>query len=186
VLTLLLAALVCTCGATQDVGTWCDLHARGTIGGVTIHDRQLFDVLDAHGHDVDVTTFACASCQQAIKTGGFCEQHRIGFVQQRAYFSWLTYALAHGSSIDTSRLTCSTCKKNAASFGWCDKDRLGIVGPTGFTDRAAYDRTVAALAIVKAADQEAKRCSYCAVAIVTDTQCPFCRISYKGGKRVLQ
>jgi hypothetical protein len=91
--------------------------------------------------------------------------------------------LAKGTPIDVSRLTCSTCKKDASSFGWCEKDRLGIVGHTGFTDRASYDRTVAALAIVKLANEESKRCQYCAAAIVTDSECPFCKISWKNGRK---
>ena len=80
-------------------------------------------------------------------------------------------------------MKCAVCRKNAASFGWCDKDRVGLIAGVAFPDRAAYDRTLASLAIVKLANEQASRCQYCAAAIVTDTECPFCKIRYRNGRR---
>ena len=174
----------CTCAAAREYMGWCTVHGVGYIGGVEIKSAWLFDQLDAHGHDVDVATFTCPGCRRAIASDGFCDEHKTGFVQRRAYFSWLTYALAHGTRKNPAEIACAVCRKNAASRGWCDRDRIGMIGAVAISDRADFDRTVHAIAIVELANDVAKRCEYCAAAIVTDTECPLCRITYKDGKPV--
>jgi len=174
----------CTCASTLEVGTWCELHGVGHIGGLEIRSAWLFETLDAHGHDLDLTTFTCTACRRAIDTDGFCDQHRNGFVRKKAYFSWLTYALAHGTRLNPADIRCPECRANARSAGWCERDRIGMIGGVAIADRASYDRTLAAIEIVKLADQTAIRCKHCAAAIVTDTTCPVCKIRYKDGRRV--
>ena len=163
---------------------WCPVHRVGSIGGVTVPSRWLFDTLDAHGHDVDTTTFTCPSCRRAIATDGFCDEHKTGFVAKRAYFSWLTYALAHGDRKRPSEIACAVCRRNAASHGWCEKDRIGMIASVAIAHRDDYERTLHALLIVEMANEAAKRCEYCAAAIVTDTTCPVCRIQYRDGRAV--
>jgi len=174
----------CTCDGPHDLGKWCPVHQLAYVGGLAIHSQWLYETLDAHGHDVDLTTFICPSCRRAIDSDGYCDEHRVGFVKGREYFSWLTYALAHGQHLNAAEIRCKTCRANAASFGWCARDHVGMVGTVAIVDRPAYDRTVHALAIVKTAEEAAPRCKYCAAAIVTDTTCPICKIRYKDGHRI--
>lgn len=183
---LLLAAqavpAVCTCATSRTTNGWCAVHAFGYVAGVKITSEWLYETLDAHGHDVDLSTFICPSCKSAIAASGFCDEHRVGFVGGRAYFSRLTYELARGTVLHPSEISCATCRKNSETHGWCDRDRVGMVGPYAIADRAAYDRAVHQVGILEVANAAAERCRYCAAAIVTDTQCPVCRIRYKDGK----
>jgi hypothetical protein len=174
----------CTCATAKATHGWCEAHARGYVAAVEIRSRHLYDTLDAHGHTLDLGTFQCASCKQAIASDGFCEEHRIGFVGRQAYFSRLTYELARGEPREPSSISCRACRKNARSLGWCDKHGVGMVGSVAVKDRLAYDHAAKAVGILKEASEAAKRCEHCAMAMVTDTQCPFHRITYKDGKPV--
>lgn len=174
----------CTCTRAKVAGGWCEVHATGYVAGVEIHSRLLYDALDAHGHTLDLSTFKCPTCRQAIASDGFCEQHRVGFVSEQAYFSRLTYELARGEAKDPIEITCPVCLRNARSLGWCDKCGLGMIGYVAIKDRQAYERAAKAVEILQAATLTVKRCEWCAIAMVTDTQCPLCRISYKDGKPV--
>ncbi len=80
----------CTCNVAMETNGWCQEHQFGYVGSVQVKSKWLFDALDAHGHDVDLSTFKCNSCREAIESDGFCEQDRIGFVGGQAYFSRLT------------------------------------------------------------------------------------------------
>src|SRR5262245_1804015 len=146
---------------------------------MAISSSRLHEEVDAHGHDVDTRTFACPACRRAIATDGYCAEHRIGFVKGKAYFSSLTWHLGRGTVRKPAEIACAVCRKNAETSGWCDRDRVGMVGPFEIRDRAEFDLTVHEMAILKIADGAAKRCEHCAVAIITDTECPICRIKYK-------
>ena len=172
----------CVCATMRATNGWCDVHQFGYVAGLKITSAWLFEALDAHGHAVDTSTYTCPACRRAIAEDGYCEEHRIGFVHKLAYFSRLTYEQAHGELKRPEELRCATCRKNSESHGWCDRDKAGMVGMTMIRDRARYDVTVHALEIVEAANREAKRCDYCAVAMITDTECPYHKIRYKDGK----
>ncbi len=174
----------CTCAAAVRANGWCALHKVGYLASIPVRSELLFETLDAHGHDLDLSTFECESCRKAIATEGFCEEHRVGFVRGLAYFSRLTYELARGVPMDLESLTCPVCIRNAATYGWCDEHGLGMLGSTGVRDRAGYERAVKAIEILKLAVQEAERCERCAVAMVSDSDCPYHRVLYKDGKPV--
>ena len=174
----------CICSTTRATNGWCAVHSFGWVGGLRIDSAWLYRALDAHGHDLDLTTFTCPQCRRAIETGGFCEEHRIGFVRGQAYFSRLTYELGKARPVEVASLACATCRKNAEGAGWCAKDGVGMVGPFSIGRRADFDQAIRALEIVRLAAVASKRCDQCAGAIITDGTCPFCRIKYKDGKRV--
>jgi len=180
------AGPACTCATARLDNGWCEAHAVGWVAGVEIHSRLLYDAMDAHGHTLDLTTFTCESCRKAIDTDGFCPLHHIGFVHRQAWFSRLTYELARGEKRDAGAIACPRCRKNAASLGWCDKDHIGMVGSVAIHDRPAYDQAVAAVRILQEAVRTTARCELCALAMVTDTRCPWCKITYKNGKPVAQ
>lgn len=175
---------LCRCQDDSEIGTWCEVHAVGHLGSVAIESKELFDVLDAHGHEVIPETFDCPVCREAIETAGYCAEHRIGFVGGRAYFSRLTYTLASGERPRPEEQECTICRSNAESIGWCATHRVGRVGSVAIRDREAFDAARRAIEIVAAADELAKRCPHCAAAMVTDTRCPVCRLLYHDGRVV--
>ena len=174
----------CACAQAIDSDGWCDVHGLGYIGSVEITSARLYETLDAHGHEVDPETFTCATCRRAIELQGFCDVHRVGFLGGQAYFSRLSYLLARAERIDASTIVCATCRGHLGGRGWCEACGMGLVGRIVIRDRASYDEVDRALAIVESAGQTASRCEHCAVAMVTDTTCPYCGIRYEGGKEV--
>jgi hypothetical protein len=197
VLQLLLHALLFVCGGAESItpGTcacahalehdgWCDVHGIGYVGSVEVRSQLLFEALDAHGHDVDPSTFDCPSCRKAVETSGFCPTHRVGFVGGQAYFSRLTYDLARGKRLTPSEVTCPVCRKHMLGRGWCPSCGVGMVGSVALRDRQAFDGVDHALKLVEAANRVASRCENCAVAMVFDGTCPICGIRYQDGKEV--
>ena len=173
---------LCTCARALASDGWCDLHEVGYVAAVRIPSRLLYDALDAHGHDVDPATFTCASCRRAIETSGFCDADRVGFVNGQAYFSRLTYEQARGERVDPGQISCRDCKRHAQDSGWCKRCGRGWIGNVAVRDRAAYERAALAADQVRAAVKVIPRCERCAVAMVTSTECPLCRILYVDGK----
>jgi hypothetical protein len=57
-----------------------------------------------------------------------------------------------------------------------------MIGPVAIRDRAIWQRAARSVEILEAASREAARCEHCAIAMVTDMQCPFCRITYRDGR----
>jgi len=177
-------AIQCMCAEAKQVNGWCERHAVGYVASLPIHSRLLHETIDAHGHQLDNSTFVCPVCRKAIENDGYCGEHNLGFVKGLAFFSRLTYELARGERLEPMTLKCATCRKNAATSGWCPTDGVGMVGSVAIRDRMAWQVAARKMETLLAADQEAKRCEQCAVAMVTDGQCPFCRIDYKDGVRV--
>jgi len=160
---------------------WCDHAGAGYVANVAIPSRLLWDVMDAHGHVLDLTTVTCPACKAAIESDGFCDEHRTGFVRRLAYFSRLTYEMARGERKDPASIRCADCRRNAETTGWCARHRTGMIGNVAIVDRAAYDRAAKAVAILRAAVAMLPRCEGCAVAMVTDTECWPHRIPYVNG-----
>ena len=173
----------CICPKARRTNGWCELHRVGYVAEVPIRSALLHETLDAHGHQVDPGSFECESCKQAIAASGFCEKDRIGFVDGLAYFSRLTYELARGEQTPHGSLSCPVCRKNAGEGpGWCGECKRGMVGHVAIRDKAAYEAAARAVAILRSAVEAAERCEHCAVAMATDTDCPYHRITYKDGK----
>ena len=174
----------CTCATSRETNGWCPVHEFGYVGGVKVTSRWLYEFADAHGHELDLSTFTCPTCRAAIATNGFCDIHRVGFVNRLAYYSLLTYELGKGEARHPSTITCATCRKNSETRGWCAKSGVGMIGPFAIRNRRDFDRAVAALDIFLVANEAARKCNYCAGAILKDSECPVCKIRYKDGKAV--
>lgn len=86
----------CACALERQRSGWCEACRVGYVAGTPIHSQVLYDALDAHGHEVDAASLACASCRAAARSDGFCETHARGFVDRRAYLSRLAYHVARG------------------------------------------------------------------------------------------
>jgi hypothetical protein len=173
----------CRCREPRAASGWCRVHQLGYVGDVPIRSAWLYDTVDPHGHDVDVTRFPCPGCQRAIATDGFCAEHKVGFVAHRAYFSVLTHHLAKGEVLPPAG-GCARCRKNARGHGWCEAHEIGRIGAVALRDRQAYDEAVHSAEILRVASQDAARCDRCAAARIMDTVCPHCRIAYRDGKPI--
>jgi hypothetical protein len=137
--------------------------------------------MDAHGHAIGVATLECPECQKAFDSEGFCEEHRIGFFEKKAYFSRLTFELARAQIANPAKITCPVCRKNARGHGWCEAHQIGMVGNFAIRGRERYQEVAKALEILEIASTTSARCEHCAMAIVTDGRCPFHKINYKDG-----
>jgi len=174
----------CTCGAARGMSGWCERHGVGYVADVKIRSWLLYEMMDAHGHTIGVRTFPCPVCQEALDSDGYCEEHRMGFVGKQAYFSRLTYELARGQSTDPAKIVCPVCRKNARGHGWCEAHQTGMVGNLAIMGRQRYQAVAKAIEILEIASKTSERCEHCALAIVTDSRCPFHRITYKDGHPV--
>jgi hypothetical protein len=177
------AAAACTCAVAMEHGGWCEADQVGYLATIEIRSWKIFEALDAHGHELNLDSFRCPSCQRAIATDGFCSEHRIGFFERLAYFSRLTHVLAKNPFRPAAAIACPVCRKNSESLGWCEACKVGMIGGVAVADRQEFDDAARSIRILHEAIAAAERCEDCAVAILTDTQCPVCRISYRDGKK---
>jgi len=175
----------CTCGAPKGMSGWCERHGIGYVGDVTIRSWLLYEMMDAHGHQIGALTLQCPACQKAQASDGYCEEHKIGFFGNKAYFSRLTYELARAQSTDPTKIVCRVCRKNARGHGWCETHQIGMVGNLAIKGKESYQHAAKAIEILEIASKTSERCEQCALAIVTDSQCPFHRITYKDGHPVI-
>ncbi|MCZ6494279.1 MAG: hypothetical protein O6933_09390 [Planctomycetota bacterium] len=174
----------CICPVAKVNNGWCSQCALGYVAGVTIESELLFEAVDAHGHDIDPGGVQCSSCRKAMETDGYCNRHRIGWVNQQAYLSTLTYRLAKGQAKDTSKITCPICRANALTQGWCDSCGVGMVGNVAFGNKEDFQQASQPYEILLAAVEAAGTCEMCAGAMLFESTCPVCKISYKDGKGV--
>lgn len=174
----------CTCEIAKLKGGWCTKCQTGYLAGVRIKSEFLFEVLDAHGHDIDLKAIRCERCRQARKSNGFCDRCRIGWIDNKAYMSRLTYHLTKGEAKVVADMKCPICRRNAARGGWCEKCRLGMVGSVAIKERSDFDHALEAYRRLLDAVQLSKRCEMCAVALMSDGLCTRCKIQYKNGKAV--
>lgn len=193
-LVLLLAALgapaaahvhsVASCEEAKRINAWCATDNVGYVASVPIRSRFLYEVLDAHGHEIIKSAVTCATCRKALENDGYCPAHKMGYVHGEAFMSPLTYHLARAKRIDPSTISCPVCRKHMQGIGWCEKDRLGIAGYFAVEDRQEFDALEAAYRILLIANDMAPRCETCAGAIITDGYCAIHHVRYDGGKAI--
>ena len=172
------------CDEARVEGGWCDTCGTGYLAGVPIRSELLFDVLDAHGHDIAPEAITCTTCQAAIESNGFCEPCGMGWIDERAYLSRLTYHITKGQAKPISAIECPVCRANAAGSGWCHECGVGMVGNVAIRDRADYEHAARAYQRLLEAVRVAESCEMCAVALMSDGTCTRCKKSYMNGKLV--
>ena len=171
------------CFEAKRTNGWCRSSNVGYVAGIEIKSRNLWETLDAHGHDIDPARLKCAGCRAAFTKDGFCSRCRMGFVRKQAYLSKLTYWIARGTLIDPARIDCKTCRKNVTNSGWCEKCGVGIVdGRLALRNRQSVEDARQAFATLHAAIRTLERCERCAVATFANGRCRKCNISYRDGK----
>jgi hypothetical protein len=172
------------CVEARRTNGWCKATNAGYVASLEIHSRFLYEVLDAHGHQIVPEAVTCETCRSALKSNGFCATHRMGYVGGKAFMTPLTYELALGRTIDPAAITCDTCRKHTHGIGWCEEDQVGIVGYTAIDDRRHFEDLVKAYRILEAAIETSARCERCAGAMVADGYCAIHRLKYKDGQVV--
>jgi hypothetical protein len=175
----------CNCESTKAVGGWCPECKVGYLAGVRIPSRTLFEVLDAHGHDIDLNALRCATCRKAAADHGFCESCRIGFREKKAYFSRLTYELSGARPVDRSRLKCEACRRSTAHLRWCTSCRLGMVGNLAFEIDVDFHFAKQEFERLLTAVEMLSTCEQCAVAYFARSICPKCRKDDDGGRTAI-
>lgn len=173
-----------TCARAKLKNQWCEACKVGYVAGVPIKCKTLFEGLDAHGHEVVISSIKCPTCQAAIASDGFCEKCRIGWYRRQAYFSRLTYHLAKGTPRDASTIRCAVCRKNAEKYGWCEMCGVGMIGNVAVRNRADFEGGCRGYDLMMCAVAASSRCANCALCMLTDMSCFFCKIAYKDGKPV--
>ncbi len=161
---------------------WCQRCDVGYMAGVAIKSRKLFEALDPHGHEIPLELLKCEKCRAAIKTDDYCEDCRIGWVEEIAHMSRISYYVARGEPRDLRGIHCATCLKNADEHGWCDACDRGMVGNVAINIRSDYPAACRAYDLMMAAINELPRCERCALCILTDFECHICKITWKDGK----
>ena len=174
----------CNCAPERPLGEWCEEHESVWIAGVRVTSWELFEALDAHGHEIAVGHLSCESCKSAHANDGFCDEHRIGFIDGLAYLSALTYSLARGEVRDPRSITCSVCLENTETHGWCPAHEVGMVGNVELRNEADYRRAAESYLRLLAAMDLAERCEICAAMLVLDGNCHIHDITYEDGKPV--
>lgn len=172
------------CAEAVTKNLWCDARNVGFVAGVPIQSHLLFDALDAHGHELNPHAFTCPGCVEAIRTGGFCDKCRIGWVGGLAYFSRLTYHLARGHVVTAADHRCGACRGAMGPTHWCDVCKRGVVGNTIFDNRADFLGARRGFELMLTADEASRRCETCALAILANDSCFFCKVAYLDGKPV--
>ncbi len=174
----------CSCDVAKVEGGWCATCSIGYLAGVPIKSELLFDVLDAHGHDIAPEAITCSTCRAAIESNGFCDHCRMGWIDQRAYMSRLTYHITKGETKPASAIACPVCRANAATSGWCNECDVGMVGNVAIKDKTDFEHASSAYRRLLEALQLADRCEWCAIALMSDGICTRCKKAYKNGKLV--
>lgn len=174
----------CTCATARLTNGWCDACKVGYVANVKIPSAFLFEVLDAHGHEIDVDALPCEQCRKRVRSNGYCEPCRIGWVDRKAYMSRVSYYQAKGTVVEPATLTCSTCKKNAETSGWCPECKRGLVAGFCLRDRADFDQAVIAYQRLTDGVRLLEKCETCAIAFICNSTCPACDLTYRDGKKV--
>jgi hypothetical protein len=177
-------ALAIATAASSAAGPECTCDVAEIEGGVPIESALLFEVLDAHGHDIALEAVTCPTCRAAVESDGFCETCGIGWIGGRAYMSRLTYHIFKGQTVPLGALACPTCRANAARSGWCERHGVGMIGNVAITDQADFRHAAKAFLRLLDAVQLARSCEMCAVALMSDGTCTRCKKTYRDGRVV--
>ena len=177
-------ATVSSCEEAKRINGWCEPAQVGYVASVEIRSKFLYEVLDAHGHEIIKSKVTCETCRRAIETDGVCPVHRMRYVGGEAYMSSLTWHLARARKIDPATITCPVCRRHTRGIGWCEKDQVGIAGYFAVGDRKEFDELARSYALLLAAVEKSSQCEICAGAMITNGYCATHRLHYKDGAPV--
>ncbi|MBI4719551.1 MAG: hypothetical protein HY763_17275 [Planctomycetes bacterium] len=172
----------CRCPQARRAHGWCDACRVGYVAGHRIPSQLMYEVLDAHGHEIDAQRLTCETCRKAIAEDGYCSTCRMGFIGGQAYLSRLTYYVARGSVVEPAELSCSACRAHYSSTGWCAACGVGIVGNVRYRNLTDFEAAAGEYRRLVAAVARLAECEKCAVASLTDGLCTKCGKAFRNGR----
>lgn len=147
------------------------------MAAVRVVSADVFDAIDAHGHEYEPASIECATCRDAMAREGFCEKCLLGFANGQLYCSRLSYCLSRGKMAPHTAIACSTCRAQlgrvggAAGHRWCAECGMGMVGHVAFSNRLHYDDAACEYERLRLAVETLERCEPCAVMMFTGGAC---------------
>ena len=165
--------------AKQGEGFCC---GKGEIYGVQLTSEKLYKAVA--GKEVDASSFKCAGCKTAHKESGTCSHCKVAMANGKMYRSPVSHILAKGTPTAAEKVgACSSCTTAHKDDGFCTACGVGFVSGRAFEGKESYDAALAAHTTLAKSAKIAKKCTECAVAMVTDGTCDSCKVSFKGGKK---
>ena len=156
---------------------------KGKAFGVELASKKLYTALA--GKKIDIENIRCPGCKTAAKTSGKCSHCNVGIADGKVFHSSVSHTLAKGKPMTAEKAAhCDSCKTAFKDNGRCTGCSVGFVAGRSFKDNKVYEAAVAALKTLVAAVYTAKKCEACAVAMVTDGECTFCKLKFKDGKKI--
>jgi len=139
---------------------------------------MLFEALDAHGHEIDLSAVRCPTCKKSSEHDGYCEVCRIGFYRKKAFFTRLTFELARGTPLKREALKCEECRRHMEPTRWCERCDTGNIGNVLVSSKQGYEAAKREFERLLAAIKMLPQCERCALAYFMRTLCPDCRKSF--------
>ena len=161
------------CQEALPVNGWCISCDHGLVAGLVISSQQFHELLDAHGHDVEIATLQCGMCRIVAPEDEFCSRCRNGFVAGQLYFSELTWSLARGVS-EASGGGCSDCQKLVGTVGQCPRCATHWVGTVRFESDEAAAVASGQYRRLQLAIGRLESCEECAMAGFFGSDCRIC------------
>lgn len=188
----------CTCKTSAKKDGWCTDCKVGFVDGVKIKSRKLYDALQGELVSADKTS--CSGCKAAAAKaatskltsaklasdkGATCCGKT--FVGKKSYRSPVAAILASGHPVDMAKIAdskCEGCKAAAKNNGFCKDCGVGIVAGRLYKGKENFAKAQQAYATLVKASKAVDVCEGCAVAMVTDSKCESCKVSFKDGKMI--
>jgi hypothetical protein len=161
------------CLEALPINGWCSSCEHGLVAGLVIPSLEFHQLLDAHGHDVEIDTLQCGMCRIVAPQDEFCTRCRNGFVAGQLYFSELTWSLALGVH-DGSGGDCPGCKLVVGEVGKCQSCGRPWVGCVGFDSKEAASRAAQQYGRLVEALTRLECCEECAIAGFFGSRCRTC------------
>ncbi len=174
----------CACAANRISNGWCESCNVGYVASTRIKSAEFFHAIDAHGHETRADSLRCKTCRIEIKSDGFCKKCKTGYINQKAYFSRLTYLLARGRVKVPGSVACRQCRNHVEHPSWCETCKTGTIGHVAFKDRNTFLEASQAHDVMLKAIRHLQKCETCAIAMAVDRKCYRCNKSYERGKLV--
>lgn len=154
------------------------VNGKGTVFDLEVTKQSLYDLLI--GEKVKADDLTCPSCKEAFNTDGVCTKCKLGFVKGRMYRSPYAYTMAKGEPYDPSKYT--ACKDVAGALAkndFCADCGYGFVAHRAFKGVEDHHWAVVAYDTIKRAIARSQICETCGTAILTNGNCPKCKIAYR-------
>ena len=156
---------------------------KGLAFGVKLTSQKLYD--SVAGEEIDADAIKCPGCKSAHKENGKCSHCRVAMADGKMYRSEYSHTLAKGKPVSADEAGhCGGCKTAHTENGYCTGCGVGFVAGRMYKGQESFEAASAAHETLETASAMAKKCVDCAVAMVTDGECPSCKVKFKKGEKI--